>query len=126
MKILFFDGVCSLCNELVDFALAQKSSEKILFSPLQGETASKMLKKPNEDSVLFLDEDKLYQKSEAIFRLMQYWPKPFPLGARIGLKAPKKITDSVYDWVAKNRLRLFGVKAQCRLPSEEEKSHFLP
>jgi len=126
MKILFFDGVCSLCNEWVDFAMAQKSAEKIYFASLQGETAKQKLKTVPSDTVVFLDEENLYTQSEAIFRLMAYWQKPFPWAAKIGLQAPKSFTDRVYDWIAKNRLSWFGTRAQCRVPTEAERAYFLP
>ncbi len=36
--ILFFDGVCGLCNRTVDFVLQEDRDRRFLFAPLQGET----------------------------------------------------------------------------------------
>ncbi|MDE2845811.1 MAG: DCC1-like thiol-disulfide oxidoreductase family protein [Gemmatimonadota bacterium] len=41
--ILFFDGVCGLCNRFVDFMLRVDSKDRFRYSPLQGETARRML-----------------------------------------------------------------------------------
>src|ERR1700757_233690 len=36
--IIFFDGVCGLCNRTVDFVLREDRDRNFLFSALQGET----------------------------------------------------------------------------------------
>ena len=41
--ILFFDGVCGLCNRFVDFMLKADSRNRFLYAPLQGETARSLL-----------------------------------------------------------------------------------
>lgn len=41
--ILFFDGVCGLCNRFVDFMLKADSRNRFLYAPLQGETARRLL-----------------------------------------------------------------------------------
>ncbi|MFT5184857.1 MAG: putative DCC family thiol-disulfide oxidoreductase YuxK, partial [Flavobacteriales bacterium] len=35
-KIIFFDGICGLCNKAVDFLLRHDSKQRLKFSPLQG------------------------------------------------------------------------------------------
>ncbi len=41
--ILFFDGVCGLCNRFVDFMLRADCRSRFLYAPLQGETARRLL-----------------------------------------------------------------------------------
>ena len=41
--ILFFDGVCGLCNRFVDFMLRTDSQHLFRYAPLQGETARRLL-----------------------------------------------------------------------------------
>lgn len=41
--ILFFDGVCGLCNRFVDFMLRADSQHRFRYSPLQGDTARRLL-----------------------------------------------------------------------------------
>ena len=41
--ILFFDGVCGLCNRFVDFMLRSDSKDLFRYAPLQGETARRRL-----------------------------------------------------------------------------------
>ena len=42
-NVLFFDGVCGLCNRSVDFILSCDRRGAIRFAPLQGETAERVL-----------------------------------------------------------------------------------
>lgn len=37
---------------------------------------------------------------------------------------PRSIRNAVYDWVARNRYRWFGKRAQCMLPRPEWKERF--
>ena len=41
--ILIFDGVCGLCNRLVDFILWADDEERIVFSPMQSKEAARVL-----------------------------------------------------------------------------------
>lgn len=41
--ILFFDGVCGLCNRFVDFMLRADRQDRFRYAPLQGETARRLL-----------------------------------------------------------------------------------
>ena len=41
--ILFFDGVCGLCNRFVDLLLKSDSRDQFRYAPLQGDTAQRML-----------------------------------------------------------------------------------
>ena len=56
--ILFFDGVCGLCNRFVDFVLKHDRHGRVCMAPLQGSTAEASL--PDEivrglDTVVLLD-----------------------------------------------------------------------
>jgi len=46
--ILFFDGVCGLCNRFVDFMLRADSQDLFRYAPLQGETARRLLEMDGE------------------------------------------------------------------------------
>ena len=48
MKIVFFDGYCSLCNALVDWLIRIDKSNQLKFASLQGETAAKLLGQQKE------------------------------------------------------------------------------
>ena len=126
--VIFFDGVCGLCNAFVDFVLAHDRERRFLFAPLQGSVAKDLL--PPEMTadlntvVLWRPGQPLLTKSEAALTVLKelggawQWIRVF--GAVPGLLA-----DRVYDLVAENRYRIFGRRDVCRVPTSEERAHFL-
>lgn len=43
MTVLFYDGVCGLCDRLVQFVLDRDRAARVTFAPLQGTTAAELL-----------------------------------------------------------------------------------
>lgn len=126
--IVFFDGVCGLCNRSVDCLLQLDGHERLLFAPLQGETAAKHLTPEqiaNLDTFYVLDQDELYQKSAGWFVLFRRLGMPYRLLGAFRL-IPSPLLDALYDFIAKHRYRWFGKYDQCRLPTAEEQKRFLP
>lgn len=126
--ILFFDGICNLCNQTVDSLLKWDRSGRILFASLQGTTASQKLPlslTTQVDSVILLSRGKTFVKSEAILEVFVSlgWPYKIFTALRI---IPLPIRDRAYDFVAKNRIRWFGKRETCRIPTPVEKVRFLP
>ena len=70
--ILFIDGVCNLCNNLVRFVFNFDKNSNFLFAPLFGkkyQETNKIIKFPKElDTVIVysIEENKYFIKSEAI------------------------------------------------------------
>lgn len=132
--ILFFDGVCGLCNRFVDFMLRADSQHRFRYAPLQGETARRLLGMDDEAegrqavdprSFIFLDTDRRFEQSHAVLHAM------IRLGGAWRLIAvlyvfPRPLRDFVYRIVARNRYRWFGRREECRLPTPEERDRFLP
>lgn len=126
--ILFFDGVCGLCNTSVDWLLVRDRDQKIIFSPLQGETAARLLPREdreNLDTVIAWDRGKLYRRSEAVFRAVQLLGPGWNLLIAILNFIPAPIRDIVYRAVAANRYPVFGKRETCRLPTKDERKRFL-
>ena len=127
--IIFFDGVCGMCNAFVSFLVRVDRESLFRFAPLQGETARRMLPPLAEDpqawSLLYLDERGLHDQSDAsleVYRRLGGW---FGL---LGLLrfVPRGLRNPVYRCVARNRYRWFGRSESCRVPSPEERARFLP
>lgn len=126
-KVIFFDGICGLCNGFVDFMMAVDKKKQFLFSPLQSEFAQKNL--PTEmttdlKSVVYLKDGKQYSKSEAVLRIMNDMGGIWKL-TQLGKVLPETLRNKAYDLVAENRYKLFGRKETCRLPSAEERERFV-
>lgn len=125
--IIFFDGVCGLCNGFVDVVMKLDRTQQFLFSPLQGETAKKLLSKQQTedlDSVVLYDNGKIHTKSDAVLEIFN------KLGGVLQLWMftkiiPKNLRDHVYDLAAEQRYKIFGKRETCRIPTAEERQRFL-
>jgi predicted DCC family thiol-disulfide oxidoreductase YuxK len=127
MRVIFFDGYCGLCNGFVDFMMKVDSKGVFNFSPLQGEFAKSHLSQSDIldlKSVVILIDGKTYRKAKGVFKALGelggFW-KAFLILNII----PTPILNSFYDMVATNRYRLFGKRATCRLPTQEERNRFI-
>jgi predicted DCC family thiol-disulfide oxidoreductase YuxK len=127
MKVIFFDGICGLCNHFVDFMLKVDRKGLYRFSPLQSDFARSQLPPAmteNLKTLVLLDEGRIFTKSEAVIRILTYIGGPWKM-VYVGRLLPKFILDKAYDLISENRYRLFGRKDTCRIPTEEERNRFV-
>ena len=128
-SIILFDGICNLCNASVRFILKRDPSKKFLFASLQSDAAEKLLlqykeKKIGMDSILLIEDGKVYQKSTAVLKICRNlnWPwRMFSAASQL----PESFTDKVYDLIAKNRYQWFGKKDSCTMMMPEFKNRFI-
>ena len=147
--IIFFDGDCVMCNSFVDLLLQMDSKGLFYLSPLQGETARYYLPplphNREEWSIYYLEtaqsstlnaelcrdstalhtSPRLYSQSDAVIQICRHLGGIWSL-ATLGNGIPSFIRDAVYRMVARNRYRLFGQRSTCRMPTDAERSRFLP
>lgn len=126
--IVFFDGVCGLCNHFVSFAVKRDHARVLRFAPLQGQTSSRVVSeevRTGLDTLVFLQGTSTHYRSGAVARiLMQLGGIWRILGTAMWL-IPSPLRDLGYRIVARFRYRLFGKHEACRLPSPEERAQFL-
>jgi predicted DCC family thiol-disulfide oxidoreductase YuxK len=128
--IVFFDGVCGLCDKTVRFLLRHDRHDRLRFAPLQGETARRVLPplggRPEDlDTIYVVTADgRLLQRSRAVlFATVALGGAWVLLGAlRI---VPRPLADLVYRFVARVRYRVFGRFDTCSIPTPEERARFL-
>ncbi|CAM0879843.1 unnamed protein product [Alopecurus aequalis] len=111
--IMLFDGVCNLCNGGVRFVRERDPGRSIRYIPLQSESGRKLLRRSGRSpddisSVVVVEKDRSYIKSEAVLRIMEYLNLPFPQLALFLKIAPLFLRDFAYDNVANNRYLVFG------------------
>ncbi|TAD96888.1 MAG: thiol-disulfide oxidoreductase DCC family protein [Bacteroidetes bacterium] len=126
--ILLFDGVCNLCDSIVQFIIKADPEGKFMFASLQSEKGQELLKKfgfptENFDSFVLIDQEKSAEKSTAALQVLKklggFWQLFY-----IFILIPKPIRDFVYEMIAKNRYRFFGKKDSCLIPTPELKARF--
>ena len=127
--VLLFDGVCNLCSNSVQFVLNRNGKENVNFASLQSKFGVQTLKKAKlptnyTSSLVLLENDKVYVKSDAALKLVKHLNGLWKIGSVL-LIIPKFIRNPVYDWIAKNRYRWFGKKEACWIPEPKWKKRFL-
>ena len=133
-RIVLYDGLCGLCDGVVQFLLRHDKKDSFRFGPQQGEAARRIMARHALDPVTieticvieYYDSprERVYMKSEATLRLAQGLGGVWTL-ALAGWALPRPLRDACYDLVARNRNRIFGRRAECRLPTPENESRFL-
>lgn len=127
--IVFFDGVCNLCNSSVQFIIRYDEKGLIRFAPLQSDLGSQVLSdlstlKKGKESIFFLENGQLYDRSTAALRVARYLRFPVSLLFLL-IVFPAFIRNAVYDYIARNRYKWFGKKDSCMIPTPELKNRFL-
>jgi predicted DCC family thiol-disulfide oxidoreductase YuxK len=125
--VLYFDGVCGLCNAAVDFILLQDKQKIFKFSPLQSDYAAKNLPahlRENLSTLVLQVDGETYVKSDAVIKIGHLLGGLWRAEATSNALMPKLARDRIYDFIATNRYRWFGKKDSCRLPTPEERTRF--
>ena len=125
--IVFFDGVCNLCQGSVRYLIKHDKKGVLKFASLQGNYAKDFVNETeiqSIQSILFFDGKMLYKKSTAVLKLSRLLGGWYQL-LLLGYILPRFFRDWLYNIVAKNRYRWFGKKDQCMLPSKGFENRFL-
>jgi len=127
--IIFFDGVCNLCNASVQFVIKRDVKDHFRFSALQNEQAKEHLKEfkispLNSNTILLLENGKLYTQSTAALRITRQLSGLWPLCYGL-IVIPAFIRDAVYKTISKYRYKIWGRSETCMIPSPELKTKFL-
>jgi predicted DCC family thiol-disulfide oxidoreductase YuxK len=128
-KIIFFDGVCNLCNGFVQFIIKRDRSAKFRFASLQSEYARARLTQAHRDpdelySIIFMDGTNLLERSDAVLEIARHLGGAWPLLTAFKI-LPRRLRDALYNFVAGNRYRWFGRQDQCMIPTPELKTRFV-
>ena len=124
--MIFIDGYCILCNGLANFLIKRSSPEIMQVATLQGATAKDLLSEDDiskYDSVILWEKGKIYWKSTAALRILSLLGGIWPL-IKIFYVVPPFLRNWIYDLIARNRMKWFGRRTSCRIPTESDK-HFI-
>jgi len=128
-NIIFFDGVCNLCNGAVTFIIKRDRKNQFHFASLQSEFARDFLSNfpglpPGLDSIVYVEAGKAYYKSAAAIRIAVKLGGTYKV-AVIFKVLPRKLGDRLYDYIARNRYKWFGKRESCMVPDPSLQSRFL-
>jgi predicted DCC family thiol-disulfide oxidoreductase YuxK len=125
--VVVYDGVCMLCNRLIQHLLAKDKRQVLTFSSFQGlpDVISKNgLQFPLEESISYYRKGRWWQQSSAILLIYKdvfgswHW-------SQLAWIFPRFLRDFIYRIIAKNRYRWFGKHAHCVLPTPAQQDRFI-
>lgn len=127
--VILFDGECNLCNRAVDFIMRHDKRAVFKFASLQSGIGKRLIEdcpdiSPAGDTVVLVVNGKCWERSDAAIKIAAALPAPYSWLTLFRL-IPKFFRDGVYNLVARNRLRWFGKRDSCRLPTATEQQRFL-
>lgn len=133
--IILYDGVCGLCNRLVQFLLKHDKRRELRFASLQSDFAEKVLGRHGFDPrdldtvhvVVNYNQpgERVLQRSDAVLRAGRELGGFWGGSASIARVVPRGLRDLIYRFVAINRYRVFGKYDTCMLPDPNQRSRFL-
>jgi predicted DCC family thiol-disulfide oxidoreductase YuxK len=133
--IVLYDGVCGLCNRLVQFVLKNDRNDVFRFASLQSKLAEQIVVRHRlrseslETVYVVLDyglaEERLLSRLRAVVYVLQQLGGPLTYVSAILRVLPAPVQNFLYGLVARNRYRVFGRYETCPLPDDDTRSKFL-
>jgi predicted DCC family thiol-disulfide oxidoreductase YuxK len=128
--VVFFDGVCGLCNRTVHFLVRRDRRDRLRFAPLQGPTAQRVLPplggRPEDLQTIYVvtRDGRLLQRSRAVLFAAAALGGGWRLLSVLRI-IPAPLLDLAYRLVARVRYRVFGQLEACPIPSAADRARFL-
>jgi predicted DCC family thiol-disulfide oxidoreductase YuxK len=133
--ILLYDGVCGLCNRLVQFTLRRDRQSSFLFAALQSPRANRVLARhganPTDLDTVYvvlkhdLPDESLLSRSDAVIFVLKQLGSFWRTCALLLQLVPRFFRDPLYNLIARHRYRVFGRSGVCTLPTTPHRSRFL-
>ncbi|MEQ1576913.1 MAG: DCC1-like thiol-disulfide oxidoreductase family protein [Hyphomicrobium sp.] len=121
---VLFDGQCGLCSHTVQFLFGHEDKAAFVFTPVQspaGRILAHAAQINADDPSSFVVFDLAGHprlKSDGAFYALQQCTAPWRVFAHVCQKLPRAWTDTVYDFVARRRIRFFGRTDVCAMAPE--------
>jgi predicted DCC family thiol-disulfide oxidoreductase YuxK len=116
--VILYDGVCVFCSRWVRFVAARDVAAKFRFTAIQSAYGGRLAEtfgidaaSPDTNAVV-LNGQVLFKSDAAlaVIASLPHWR-----WTRVLRRVPKPLRDAVYDFVARNRYRIFGTYTTCYL-----------
>jgi predicted DCC family thiol-disulfide oxidoreductase YuxK len=133
--ILLYDGVCGLCNRLVQFVLRHDNDAVFRFTALQSALSARILTRhganPTDLDTFYVvlnhdqNSEQLLARSDAVVYVLKQLGGFWQIAAFLMGFLPRALRDWGYGIVARNRYRMFGRHDTCPVPSAETRARFI-
>ena len=109
VRYLLYDADCPFCTRVTEKISKRIKVRDIRITPLKSIEGKKIVENnslENLDSIIYIDvEGKVYLKSKAIIKVCYLMKFPYNIGYIFNI-FPKAILDSIYNFVARNRMKI--------------------
>ena len=132
--LVLYDGVCGLCNTLVQFVLPRDEAGTFDFASLQSETGQAWLRRfemPTDDLDTMMvvagyrgDAPHAFTRARGILYVVKRLGLPWRTASVAGV-LPDAILNRGYDIIARRRYRWFGRSDACILPTPEQRARII-
>ena len=133
--LILYDGVCGLCNRLVQFVLKRDSRGQFRFASLQSKLAGSILQRHGVNQqdldTMYLVSDyqesteRLAARSDASVAILRHLSGFWRIVAALLSILPRGMRNRSYNLIASNRYRIFGKFESCMVPEEKHRHRFL-
>jgi predicted DCC family thiol-disulfide oxidoreductase YuxK len=128
-SIVVFDGVCNLCNWVVQLIIRHDPDGYFQFASLQSDVGKALLeshgiKTLQPESVVLVRDGRVFTLSDAALEITRDMGVPFSLLYPL-VVLPRGFRDWAYKIVARSRYRWFGRRDACLMPTPDLKRRFL-
>lgn len=127
-SVVLFDGICSFCQDTVQFILARDRTQNLDFASLQSSVGQELLRQHNIkadlSSLVLIEEGQGYLRSDAVLRIARHLSFPWRLAFVFWL-VPRSWRDAAYHYFARHRYQWFGKSDACLFPSAAVRARFL-
>jgi predicted DCC family thiol-disulfide oxidoreductase YuxK len=128
-NLILFDGVCNLCNALVQFVIRHDANGKFRFAPIQSEIGREIFERHDLDpddlqTFVFMMERRMFLRSDAAIEVASRFGGAWAI-LRVFLLVPRSLRDFIYSFIARHRYQWFGRKDVCMIPTPEIRERFL-
>lgn len=126
--IILFDGECNFCDKSVLFIIKRDKQAYFSFASLNSKIGKQLLKKynvPKEvNSLIVIEDGHIFTKSSAVLQICRHLSDGWKFFTIFSF-LPKRVRDSLYEFIAKNRYKWFGKNDSCILPTPDVRNRFL-
>ena len=127
--IILFDGICALCSGWAVFVLRHDRKARYRLLTAQSALGHELyvhygLDPNNYETNILIEDGVAWFRSESSVRMLEGLGLPWSLVRAVRV-LPLSVRDTLYNWVAKRRLKLFGQLDQCYMPPADYRDRLI-
>jgi predicted DCC family thiol-disulfide oxidoreductase YuxK len=127
--IVVFDAECVLCSANAQLILRNDRRRLFRLASMQGPAGRSLLRAhgvdPDDpDTIIVVAGPRVLRNSDAVLFIYSQLGGPWRAAA-LARAVPRALRDRLYRWVARNRYRLFGKRAECWVPDAADRDRLL-